>query len=175
MSDLPSMALIAKVRRGIIFSAPLVLAILGNRKTVTRRLDRSWLKLQVGDLLAMRETIVRGSGRPSYYAADHVGVPRMDAWPWQRDVLPAIHMPHALTRAVLRVTEPQRLERAQDITEDEALREGVEPTTGGILVAGTPYRHAFYGVWDSLHTKPGERWIDNPEVVRIAFESVAGE
>jgi hypothetical protein len=36
-----------------------------------------------------------------------------------------------------------------------------------------PHVAAFVCTWTELHTKPGERWTDNPEVVRIAFERAA--
>lgn len=31
------------------------------------------------------------------------------------------------------------------------------------------YRVTFGALWGTLHTKPGERWEDNPELVRLAF------
>lgn len=33
---------------------------------------------------------------------------------------------------------------------------------------------AFRELWDSLHTKPGERWQDNPHVVALTFRVVRG-
>jgi hypothetical protein len=179
---------------GLIFSAPLVPPTLDGRKTNTRRMAKKWLRLKVGDLLFVRETFfvndmscVRGplpKTRPApndptdpegkhlvlYRAdgefSDHFEQVDGDA-PWR----PSIHMPKWASRCVLRITEPPRLERVQCITEEDAKREGVlgQTSTGGPF----PNVAAFVCTWKSLHTKPGERWADNPQIVRLAFERAA--
>lgn len=176
---LPPYELLRRCRKGIIFSGPLVAPILGRWKTVTRRLDRSWLKLEVGELLYLRESIVRdrslddGDVQRARFAADRVMLTRLDAWGWQRDHLPAIHMPRGLSRAVLRVTERPRLEPLSELTELDARREGVQPLADIADEFGEEvYRRGFRAVWESLHTKPGERWNDDPQPVRIPFELV---
>jgi hypothetical protein len=178
-------------------SAPMVQALLAGRKTVTRRMSRQWLKLQVGQLLWVRETFAKrsdcedGSSKAKQYLCFRAGRAEeagdlSDEWHHYERWIPAIHMPRWASRITLRVTEPPRLERAHDITEDESQREGVErpilvpgPFLGehdGVTFYGHPmtgeYRDAFIDIWRKLHKKPGERWEDNPEVVRIRFERV---
>jgi hypothetical protein len=176
---LPTPALLERCRKGIIFSGPMVLPILARIKRVTRRTDLSWLKLEVGDLLYVRESIRRGTNeiaagkRPARYAADNVWVMPLPAWRWQRDHLPAIHMPRELSRAVLRVTERVRIEQLQELTEEEARAEGVRPLADlGDEFGESAYRRGFRDVWEHLHTKPGQRWNDDPVLARIPFELV---
>jgi hypothetical protein len=176
---LPSPGLLRRCRKGIIFSGPLIAPILGRWKTVTRRMDLAWLTLEVGDLLYVRESIRQGTNeiargkRPARYAADNVWVQRLEAWRWQRDHLPAIHMPRELSRAVLRVTERVRREPLQAITELEARAEGVQPVPDlGDEFGEEAYRRGFRAVWEHLHTKPGQRWNDDPALARIPFELV---
>jgi hypothetical protein len=153
----------------------MVQALLAGRKTVTRRMSRQWLKLQVGDVLWVRETFLwlTGNGIRPWFRADgeqpmsSCGQTALGRTVW----IPAIHMPRHASRITLRMTEPPRLERAWDITEADAKLEGVTPEHNAF--EDSPNRVAFFRIWQQLHTKPGERWSDNPEVVRIAFEKVA--
>jgi hypothetical protein len=172
---------------GIIMSAPMVLALLAGRKTVTRRMARQWLKLEVGQGLWVRETFACENLGPDEYPRLVWRADRAARWHssekshseifWlQSDYepkrwTPAIHMPRWASRITLRVTEPPRIERAWDITEADAELEGVTPEHNAF--EDSPNRVAFFRIWQQLHTKPGERWSDNPEVVRIAFEKVA--
>ncbi len=72
-------------------------------------------------------------------------------------------MPKALARIWLRVLDV-RPERSQDITEEDALAEGVESMEcggGGFRVdSGWSYRRGFAHVWGRLH-KPPNAWADN--------------
>lgn len=114
---------------------------------------------------------------------------------------PSIFLPKWASRCVLRLTEDPKLERVQEITEEDAQREGMtlpdaslprcECEDPDVEEPGphlahclwrqehvnpdeAPHVAAFVCTWESLHTKDGERWSDNPEVVRITFE-IAGK
>jgi len=178
--------LLPRCRTGILFSGPMVLALLRDLdpKTVTRRMSHAWLRLKPGDYLYVRETLNEREDGTWMRAADKTAielehndprVPAMVAWAHhqERDYCPSIHMPKWASRCVLRITEKPRLERVQDITEEDAKREGVERGPACDERCETPHRCGFIDVWHRLHTKPGERWADNPSVVRLAFERVA--
>lgn len=73
-----------------------------------------------------------------------------------------------------------RSERVQDITNEDALAEGVlpypatpplyyVPKTG--VSASNPI-DAYAELWDTIHTRPGERWSDNPLVWVLVFRLV---
>lgn len=161
--------------RPILFSAPMVRAILDGRKTVTRRPIKPqpevrevnmigpmltfknkrgghWLypnaKAQIiadcpygkpGERLWVRETTESDEGRSdavvlSRYAADRAPViyrhPEGDEydgsvahWDYPRRSRPSIHMPRWACRILLEITDV-RVERLQDISEDQAKAEG---------------------------------------------------
>ena len=145
--------------RPILFSAPMVRAILEGRKSVTRRPVKgaglNWLEDftpdyvadpanslcpygKPGDRLWVRETFIdlRGTGvehRPDpdgplqryAYAADcrpgsHSDEARKD---FGLKYKPSIHMPRAACRILLEITDV-RVERLQDISEEQAQAEG---------------------------------------------------
>jgi hypothetical protein len=88
--------------------------------------------------------------------------------------VPSIHMPRWASRLTLLVTDV-RVQRVAEISEADARAEGLEwvaPTYGvsGLAASwsGDP-RESFRALWNSLHTKPGERWEDNPWVCAVSF------
>lgn len=90
---------------------------------------------------------------------------------------PSIFMPRWASRITLAV-ESVTAERLQDITEDEARAEGVEPIVGKIMVNGVVgdgfIGHpvlCFKALWDSINGKRAP-WEKNPWVWRIAFSVV---
>lgn len=198
----------------IIFSAPMVRAILEGKKTQTRRIvkpqpDRIIGKYpaiddfgdleaircpygQPGDRLWVRETwaYVDNSefDEPNYYdyKADS-GAKYPGQWPeeFTRDEVPenvrwrpSIHMPRAASRILLEVADV-RVERLQEISEQDAIEEGVELVASG-PVLGDFYRHyadpergldpqsSFETLWQSLHGP--ESWDANPWVWVITFK-----
>lgn len=178
--------------RPILFSAPMIRAILGGRKSQTRRIYKPRSVDNVedpngalyalptpygspGDRLWVREAILCTSlnKRPppydddratAVYAADGAPCP-LDRWPWQRFRLPSIHMPHGLRRITLEVTEV-RVQRLQEINEDDSRAEGCQGITGGPDLI-TP-REEFECLWRAIN---GARatWASNPWVWAITF------
>jgi hypothetical protein len=197
----------------ILFSGPMVRAILAGRKTQTRRVikpqpvavsDHHWnfstsameahnckadtlasllagiLPYQVGDILWVREAF-RGSrgydsqppsawgNKPIWYVAD--GEPDALRWGFLSDrARPSIHMPRHMSRIALRVTA-RRAERLQDITEADALAEGVDRPA--VTIEGWEARTIFRNLIDSLNGRRGFTWNTNPWMAAYSFERVA--
>jgi len=179
---------------GILMSASSILAYRDGRKTQTRRLAKRWLKVKKGDRFWFRETFAfiwpewcedgevysdEDEPRGRAIRRDECNIEyRADTddqypgnWP-DRDTeyynpdcpkwKPSIHMPRFAARYTPMVTADARLERLWDMTGYDAIAEGVNSFA------------AYAGLWRSLHTKPGERWQDNPMVVVLQFEGVKG-
>ena len=185
--------------RPILFSAEMVRAILHGRKTQTRRVVKltadghvqapskhlRWYPTdpgaiqacrygQAGDLLWVRETWARHASGVDY-AADFAAVSRPQAGPWR----PSIHMPRWASRITLRTTDI-RVERLQDISEDDARAEGAMWHDGGTYwhsgwshdysdVHADAYS-SFARLWNKING-PGA-WDANPWVWAISFERV---
>ncbi len=104
-----------------------------------------------------------------------------DGSPWK----PSIHMPRWASRIKLPI-KPDigiRAERLQDITEDDAIKEGVTgPSTGSYSdncqawsgkenISRTYARDVFKVLWDGIYFhKPERQWDKNPWVWRVEFE-----
>ena len=84
------------------------------------------------------------------------------------------------------IVEGVKVERLQDISEEDAKAEGIERDyeTGawwgaaGMGVGGATTRHgspklAFRNLWDSINSKRGYGWSENPWVVAVSFRPVA--
>jgi len=186
----------------IIFSTPMVQAILDGRKTQTRRVvkingcpitsPKESLELtkegliyhsfcsmsgyykplcQPGDILWVRETWLKADDG-YYYKAD-IKVPsesenlrKTYGYKWR----PSIFMPREAARIFLLVKDV-RVERLQDITEEDAIAEGIR-----IGIGGEPYfscRDAFVALWNSINTKRGYGWDTNPWVWVYEFEKIS--
>ena len=154
----------------ILFSGPMVRSILDGTKTVTRR--TSLTRWQQGARLWVREAFAMTPDGPVFRADVADGAGRK----WK----PGIHMPGAICRLRLRVTDV-RVERLTAITDADAVLEGVAWDAGlGLwripgtdLMARTP-SDAFRLLWDEIN---GTRlpWVRNPDVARIAFEVIHDE
>lgn len=87
---------------------------------------------------------------------------------WKR---PSIFLPMRLSRLTLIVTGT-KIEKLQNISEDDARAEGVEPRVAGQDELGPlkRYRTGFVYLWGELHGT--DSWLSNPDVVAIAFRPV---
>lgn len=193
------------MERPILFNAPMVRAILDGRKTQTRRIvkgqpwpgipfigidgmvatwrrdygdDTSMMSLvrlshgQPGDRLWVRETWAEYADPTHdyrvYYAADD-DCGALVRW------RPSIHMPRWASRIDLEITAV-RVERLQDISEEDALAEGIEGMRGQwksytdqVVVCHKP-RASFRSLWDSINAKGGYGWDANPWVFVYEFK-----
>jgi hypothetical protein len=195
--------------RPILFSAPMVRAILSGTKTMTRRIVKPQPR---------QEPITNGSADgtytmwpnddaclewadviadPIYYAQAgfcSYGAPGDRLWvreTWQEsdrgvhfradtDIMPgtwrpSIFMPRWASRITLEIADV-RVERVQDISEEDAQAEGVQVTPGhlsrpiGSKEQPTPYSHrqAFAALWDTINGKRAP-WDSNPWVWVVSF------
>jgi len=202
--------------RPILFSAPMVRALLDGRKTMTRRVlkpqparpafgDGYWYdagapardimegepeitRFAPGDLLWVRETFsgvheyerekwppsAWFAGDPLWYWAD--GNPADGDWTKPK---PGIHMPRWASRLTLAVTAV-RVERLQDISEADAIAEGIarSPHGNGDQWCSYPLgtsaagwldpRESYRELWNSINGAGA--WDANPWVAVISFD-----
>ncbi len=210
------------VDRPIIFSGAMIRALIEGRKSQTRRLawkplrlvgdggfgrvgpmqkPSPWQRVQPGDRLWVRENW-RAAARCDDERPLSIGAVEYDASERQFPEMPAgklrpsIHMPRWASRLTLTVTAV-KVERLQNISEADAIAEGVEPPEterechdwsicqkcGGTGTHGALGEHMgvievdcsecdtacrrFRNLWNGLHGP--EAWDANPEVVAISF------
>lgn len=162
----------------ILFSGPMVRAILEGRKTQTRRIIKPQPSCdQVnecifrcpygapGDRLWVRETWARElwsagmdiSSRLFYAADGHENIPIR----WR----PSIHMRRSDSRITLEIVSV-RVERLNDITHWDAKAEGVECLPNYTAAPVDDFRE----LWDSINGRGS--WDSNPWVWRIEFKKL---
>ena len=183
----------------------MVRALLDGRKTQTRRVLKPLPRRTIffdpktavldqfqeppyapGDRLWVREAfsyelldVDRNGFMPPWYWAD--GNPESGDFTRPK---PSIHMPRWASRLTLLVTDV-RVQRLQEISDDDARAEGIEPLKSGrgyydptvshdqsrsIVRFGQYYSlatHAFSALWDSIHGP--DAWDANPWVAAISF------
>lgn len=128
-----------------------------------------------GDLLWVRETWAPLKSGNVDFAADWSDTQRKFAGKWR----PSIHMPRWASRITLRITDV-RVERVQDISEEDAGAEGMpdystlsEASGENLAEAQTRLRwrqRQFASLWDQING-PGA-WEANPWVWAVSFERV---
>jgi len=92
---------------------------------------------------------------------------------------PSIHMPHWASRITLEIYNI-RVERVQDISEQDAKAEGVQGSNckhgyDYCLECGISHKANFSSLWDSINIKRGYSWISNPWVWVIEFKKVKND
>ena len=136
-----------------------------------------WL---VGFRLWVKETFRQGSGGDSaHYRADPDEV---SGGPWR----PSIYMPRWASRLTLEITEV-RVQRLQDISEEDALAEGMDGHVAGegpvsrVRLFMEPgflhsrfYREGYEYAWDEINGKRAP-WSSNPFVWVLTFRRQAAE
>lgn len=180
--------------RPILFSAPMVRALLAGMKTQTRRVaklteaahvkepggNRRWHPAdpdarlacpygQPGDLLWVRETWGQFIGIVELaYRADYTACSTSHQVfaSSNRGWRASIHMPRAASRITLRVTDV-RVERLQDISDADIEAEGL-PIGAWYRVPGGPQKW-YNTYWDS-HNADRAPWSSNPWVWVVSFE-----
>lgn len=195
--------------RGIIFSAIMIAALLAGRKTMTRRLLKrpgalavadAWgakamslpenadlLPYAVGDRLWVREGWTTRQGLDGTAPRDisprqSVGyLANTEEGPWLGKPRPSIRMPRWASRLTLTVTGV-KVERLNDLTEADALAEGVawdadkqwfhvpgvaHPNKDFPVLSRVTAREMFAALWDVIHGSGA--WLASPWVVAVSF------
>jgi len=196
------LAVVSSKLRPILFSTEMVKAILEGRKTQTRRLLKlkgckivvpnkyfdmekilKWNKDyfpygKIGDILWVRETWQKSLNPNEFvYKADTDNPIYLDSnFKWK----PSIFMPYAACRIFLKVTNI-RVEKLQDISETDAINEGIEIVEqinkvsfykryfgrNKNFTTAMP-KYSYQTLWEKINGK--ESWDLNPYVWVIEFE-----
>lgn len=135
-----------------------------------------------GDRLYVKEGLMKDGYYVRYRRGDRQRVilscGENPKWQWKKDYLSPLHMPKWAARLWLELTDV-RVERVQDITEEDALAEGVQALPGGMFVGynrkgeaigGTTAQGAFMMLWESIHG-PGA-WARNEWLWCLTFTKV---
>ncbi|KPX67999.1 Uncharacterized protein ALO53_00102 [Pseudomonas amygdali pv. photiniae] len=203
--------------RPILFSAPMVRAILSGQKTVTRRALKTQPRIDAsgnfcvdganygqdiygkpltkhfvssncphgkpGDRLWVREAWQADAqvnaiaprelshGEPIRYPADGASQQTGCSMIMPGKTRPSIHMPRWVSRILLEITDVH-VERLQDISEEQALAEGVMSSERDIDPDGNNYSpiELFGGLWTMINGDGS--WQSNPWVWVVKFKPV---
>lgn len=188
---------VTPTERPILFNGAMVHALLAGKKTQTRRIVKIQPPAGVrvgyvpsetvspygrpGDRLWVRETFAKIPGqtlpwietdyKATYQHGDRLG----DTLGIKKRWTPSIHMPRAASRIDLKVTDV-RVERLQDISEADALAEGIVPRLDGFGLPDGSHFHAtdprqsYFSLWEAING-PGSVEA-NPWVWAVSFERI---
>lgn len=173
--------------RPILFSAPMVRALLNGTKTQTRRVVKrfevragmpepemqSLLRCcpygAPGDRLWVRETwrerVPDQDGQTNDYRADHESGEDPCDVRW----VPSIHMPRRASRITLELTGV-RIERLQEISEADAKAEGCIAPMYASEDADPSFAVAYRHLWEAING--ADTWDTNPYVWCLDFRRV---
>lgn len=179
----------------ILFSAPMVQAILECTKIQTRRIVKDKMlqnaddsndiefllltvsqKIKEGDILWVRKTFTEWPKNSFQYFASTAFGDELGKWK------PSIHMPKIACRVFLKV-KSVKIEKLHDITESDAIAEGIKKTWISDIPAECKYKNylsdgkgsldpieSFQSLWISINGK--ESHDSNPFVWIIEFERI---
>lgn len=164
----------SRVYKPILFSTEMVKAILEGSKTQTRRIIKDivtaikpgtspiqYKGINKGDILWVRETFIHWNGSYQYKPLPY----GEELGKWK----PSIHMPKEAARIFLRVINV-RVERLNDISEKDAMAEGVSFTwydeERNIKIEAT--KSIFLKLWKEIYPKSE----NNPFVFVYEFEVI---
>jgi hypothetical protein len=179
----------------ILFSAPMVQAILEGRKTQTRRIVKDKMlqnaagnddiefliltvshKIKAGNILWVRETFTEWPKNSFQYFASTAFGEELGKWK------PSIHMPKKACRIFLKVRSIS-IERLREISEYDAISEGIKKTWISNIPAECKYKNyindgkgsldpieSFESLWISINGQ--ESYDANPFVWVIEFERI---
>ncbi|APM39411.1 hypothetical protein [Clostridium kluyveri] len=140
----------------------------------------------IGDILYVRETfantwtpdgkegfVYKADGEPSKFPYwGNANQCKDEVW------IPSIHMPKKAARIFLKVTDI-KVQRIQDITEDEAKKEGIKEKASYNHYSqkffnglDDNYKYGFGKLWDSCGYKWPNSWSGNPWVWVFEFEKI---
>lgn len=140
-------------------------------------------KYNVGDIIWVREKWRHNetkTGFPHHHYADKNVFTNRDSEKWK----PSIHMPKEACRIFLEV-KSVRIERLQQISEHDAIAEGIEMVKSSIIypawanynlddIEDVPYYSnpidSFKSLWESIYGR--QSWASNPWVYAIEFEII---
>jgi hypothetical protein len=100
------------------------------------------------------------------YAADQI-VDWYDGESLTSRCKPSIHMPRWASRLTLEITDV-RVQRLQEISEKDALAEGIEPRCWLGQSTPLPPVASFRGLWESVNGP--ESWAENPWTWALTFK-----
>lgn len=131
-------------------------------------------KYNIGDILYVRESFFEHRDN-FYFKADYDWI-MLKNLGISFKLKPSIHMPQEAARLFLRVTNV-RVERLQDITEYQAMQEGVDKiSTPNIPGVGETFTQGFGELWNSTIKKSDINkcgWNANPWVFVYEFEVIS--
>jgi hypothetical protein len=181
--------------RPILFSAPMVRAILEGRKTQTRRIAKELNEMpnldgilkrfpnpkgcrygKPGDRLWVRETWAHerdGTGCPDdngvlYRATDPGWDDEETGLRWR----PSIFMPRRASRITLEITDV-RVQRLQEISEEDAQAEGAVGALDQSVGNNWCASQAFAALWESINGP--DSWDANPWVWAVTFRNLGAD
>lgn len=150
--------------------------------------DRLWVReafwIQKYDDDTFRPAELDASNTRWRYVADGADGAPLDPMGAAGKLRPSIHIPRWASRLTL-IVEGVKIERLQDISEEDARAEGVERISDwegveryrhytcpdlAIPYTGVAAKISFSTLWESIHGE--EAWIANPWVVAISFRVV---